>query len=180
MSIPQHILNDIRDRIGLADLIGRHLKLTRRGNEYVGLCPFHSEKTPSFTVNEQKGFYHCFGCGAHGDAISFAMNHLRFDFLAAVEQLASDAGIELPQQSTQDRQRDALVDRLYRANAEAAEWFSEQLNAECQILLSTYRHGRNPCRNSTAKGLSLVTENHYTKTLILRPLSIINNFAKNK
>ena len=71
MSLPPAFLDEVRSRTGLAELIGRRVKLTKRGKEHLGLCPFHDEKTPSFTVNEEKGFYHCFGCQAHGRAFDF-------------------------------------------------------------------------------------------------------------
>src|SRR5690606_25823380 len=71
----------------LSEVIGRHVRLTRRGREFVGLCPFHRERTPSFTVNDDKGFYHCFGCGAHGDSIDFVMNIGNVRFIDAIEML---------------------------------------------------------------------------------------------
>ena len=89
----------------LADLVGRRVRLTRRGREHSGLCPFHNEKTPSFYVVEDKGFFHCFGCGAHGDAIGFIMRADNLDFVEAVERLAGEAGIAVPQQTPQERER---------------------------------------------------------------------------
>ena len=77
----------------------------RRGREHSGLCPFHNEKTPSFYVVEDKGFFHCFGCGAHGDAIGFVMRADNLDFIEAVERLAGEAGIAVPQQTPQERER---------------------------------------------------------------------------
>ena len=71
MAFPSGFLDELREKIPLSELIGRKVKLTHKGREYTGLCPFHKEKTPSFTVNDDKGFYHCFGCGAHGDIIRF-------------------------------------------------------------------------------------------------------------
>ncbi|MDH5558412.1 MAG: CHC2 zinc finger domain-containing protein, partial [Alphaproteobacteria bacterium] len=87
MAFPPRFLDDIRDRVGLADVVGRRVKLVRKGREHSGLCPFHNEKTPSFTVNEDKGFYHCFGCGAHGDIFSFIQNTENLNFPESVEQL---------------------------------------------------------------------------------------------
>ena len=86
------LLDDIRHRISLVDLIGRDVKLVRKGREYEGLCPFHNEKTPSFTVSEQKGFAHCFGCGFHGDAFGFLMRRGR-TFTEAVTELADMVGV---------------------------------------------------------------------------------------
>ncbi len=99
MSLPQSFMDELRARIGLAALIGRRVRLQRKGREHQGLCPFHNEKTPSFTVNEDKGFYHCFGCGAHGDAISFVMETEGLSFPDAVERLAAEAGLEVPKPS---------------------------------------------------------------------------------
>ena len=75
--LPQ-FLDDIRVRIKLSDVIGRRVRLVKKGSEYNGLCPFHNEKTPSFTVSEEKGFFHCFGCGAHGDVIGYVMRCLLY------------------------------------------------------------------------------------------------------
>ena len=96
MAFTPDFLDELRLRIGLADLIGKRVRLSRKGNEFQGLCPFHKEKTPSFTLNEEKGFYHCFGCGAHGSAIDFVMNMDGLSFPEAVEQLAQDVGLEVP------------------------------------------------------------------------------------
>lgn len=81
----QKFLDELRSRISIADVVGNKVKLTKRGREYTGLCPFHNEKTPSFTVNESKGFYHCFGCGAHGDIIKFEMDANGLPFIEAVK-----------------------------------------------------------------------------------------------
>ena len=88
MAFSPQFLDELRTRAGLADIIARRVKLTRRGREHVGLCPFHKEKTPSFTVNEEKGFYHCFGCGEHGSVIDFVMKTEGLTFPEAVERLA--------------------------------------------------------------------------------------------
>ena len=72
MAFPNRLLEDIRARVALANVVGKRVKLTRKGREHSGLCPFHNEKTPSFTVSEDKGFYHCFGCGAGGNVFKFA------------------------------------------------------------------------------------------------------------
>ena len=97
MGFPSEFLDELRNRVSLADAIGRRVKLTRRGREHLGLCPFHNEKTPSFTLSEEKGFYHCFGCGAHGDVIEFVMRTENLPFPEAIEQLAGDAGLAVPE-----------------------------------------------------------------------------------
>ena len=96
MAFPPGFLDELRARVSLADLVGRRVRLVRRGREHSGLCPFHNEKTPSFYVVEDKGFFHCFGCGAHGDAIGFLMRADNLDFIEAVERLAGEAGIAVP------------------------------------------------------------------------------------
>src|SRR3954462_8239675 len=88
MAFPPGFLDELRTRVSLTDLVGRRVRLVRRGREHSGLCPFHNEKTPSFYVVEDKGFFHCFGCGAHGDAIGFVMRYDNVDFGQAVEKLA--------------------------------------------------------------------------------------------
>ena len=95
-TFPAAWLAELKARVGLAGLVGSYVALRRNGRELVGLCPFHGEKSPSFTVNEGKGFFHCFGCGAHGDAIGFVMAVDGLSFVEAVKDLARDAGLPLP------------------------------------------------------------------------------------
>src|SRR5204863_6927251 len=92
MAFPPGLLDELRARVPLGSLVGRRVKLIRRGRELGGLCPFHSKKTPSFYVVEDKGFFHCFGCGAHGDAIDFVARTDNLSYAEAVEKLASVAG----------------------------------------------------------------------------------------
>ncbi|ASJ91239.1 DNA primase [Porphyrobacter sp. CACIAM 03H1] len=96
MAITPQWKDELRARITLSTLVQRSVKLTRAGREWKGCCPFHDEKTPSFYVNDQKQFYHCFGCGAHGDAISWMVDHAGLQFLDAVKELAAMAGMEVP------------------------------------------------------------------------------------
>jgi DNA primase len=127
MTFPVRFLDEIRARVPLAQVIGQSVKLTRKGREYSGLCPFHNEKSPSFTVNEDKGFFHCFGCGAHGDVITFLMRSRHMSFPDAVEQLAGQSGLDLPEQTPQDREREKRQAGLYDVTEAAADWFEEQL-----------------------------------------------------
>jgi DNA primase len=92
MKYPQSFIEEIRNRIRISELIGRNLPLRRAGREFHALCPFHKEKTPSFTINDEKGFFHCFGCGAHGDVIGFTMDYEHVGYREAVERLAGQAG----------------------------------------------------------------------------------------
>ena len=127
MTFPVRFLDEIRARVPLAQVIGQSVKLTRKGREYSGLCPFHNEKSPSFTVNEDKGFFHCFGCGAHGDVITYLMRARHMSFPDAVEQLAGQAGLDLPEQTPQDREREKRQAGLHDVTEAAAKWFEEQL-----------------------------------------------------
>ena len=105
MMFPPQFLDEIRARVSLADTIGRRVRLTRRGREHVGLCPFHNEKTPSFTVSEDKGFFHCFGCGEHGDVIGFVMRTDNLTCPEAVERRAEAAGLPVPRRTPGDKAR---------------------------------------------------------------------------
>jgi DNA primase len=125
VAFPPSFLDELRSRISLSGLIGRRVKLVRRGREFAGLCPFHHEKTPSFYVVEDKSFFHCFGCGAHGDAIGFTMRADNLDFIEAVEKLAGEAGLAVPQATPQERERAQRQKTLLEA-AEAAAVFYEQ------------------------------------------------------
>src|SRR5579875_833619 len=89
MAFPPGFLDELRSRVSLSGLVARRVKLERRGREFAGLCPFHNEKTPSFYVVDDKNFFHCFGCGAHGDVIGFVMRADHLDFVEAVEKLAA-------------------------------------------------------------------------------------------
>ncbi|GIX29842.1 MAG: hypothetical protein KatS3mg124_0314 [Porticoccaceae bacterium] len=128
--IPQSFIDDLLARVDLVELIGERVELRKAGRSYKGLCPFHAERTPSFTVSPDKGLYHCFGCGAGGNAIGFLMEHDRLGFVEAVEQLARRLGIEVPregesEESASSRRRRALYDLLGRA----ADYYREQLAA---------------------------------------------------
>ena len=127
MSLPPAFLDEVRARVPLSDVIGRHVRLTRAGREHKGLCPFHQEKTPSFTVNDHKGFFHCFGCGAHGDVIGFVMRHDRASFMEAVEQLAAQAGLRVPQPTPAERAAVDRRERLYELTGAAAAYFQSEL-----------------------------------------------------
>lgn len=127
MAIGEDVLNEIRARLRLADVIGRRIRLTRHGREYLGLCPFHKEKTPSFTVNEQKGFYHCFGCGAHGSLFDFVMATEGIDFRAAVEKLAAEAGVALLPESPERRAAEDRRKSLFAVLEAACRAFERRL-----------------------------------------------------
>lgn len=124
--IPQSFIDDLIARADIVEIMSARMALKKAGREYKGLCPFHGEKTPSFTVSPDKGFYHCFGCGAHGTAIGFLMEHDHLNFVEAVETLAGLMGLEVPEESggsDQHKGTDKVVDLLRRA----AIAFQEQL-----------------------------------------------------
>src|SRR5579883_3164609 len=121
MSFTPQFLDELRQRVSLVAVISRKVRLQRRGREQTGLCPFHAEKTPSFTVSDDKGFFHCFGCGAHGDVIGFVMRSDHLDFVEAVEKLAAEAGLPVPKPTAaareQARRQKTLLETLEAAAA---------------------------------------------------------------
>ena len=119
-------IDDLLARSDIVEIVGARVPLKRKGREYSAPCPFHDERTPSFYVSPTKQFYHCFGCGAHGTAISFLMNYDRLEFLDAVEELARRAGIEVPRETRQNNQDSDLRDQ-YAALEAAARLFQRQL-----------------------------------------------------
>ncbi len=127
MAFPPQFLDELRARISVSEVIAPKVRLTRRGRESLGLCPFHSEKTPSFTANDDKGFYHCFGCGAHGDIITFTMETEGLNFPEAVEKLAGLAGLPVPRQSPEERERAKDRATLQQVMEQASAWFENQL-----------------------------------------------------
>ena len=127
MSFSPEFLDEIRLRVPLSDSIGRRVPLTRKGREFAGLCPFHKEKTPSFTVNDEKGFFHCFGCGAHGDVIGFEMRMDGVSFPEAVERLANVAGMTLPKRTPEDQERAKQRTSLYSVMEAACAFFEQRL-----------------------------------------------------
>ncbi len=127
MSLTPQWLDELRSRITLSSLIGRSIKVSRAGREYKALCPFHHETTPSFTINDEKGFYHCFGCGAHGDAIRWMTEQRGLGFIDAVKELAGEAGMELPAPDPRTAARAEAARDLRDVTAAAATWFAGNL-----------------------------------------------------
>ena len=123
----QKFLDELRSRLSIADVIGQKVKLTKRGREYIGLCPFHHEKTPSFTINESKGFYHCFGCGAHGDIIRYLMEAEGLPFMDAIKKLADRAGLQMPTFSKESQEQSQKRKSLYEIMYMAAAFFEKNL-----------------------------------------------------
>ena len=128
MSLSTAFLDELRARTTLSSVIMPSVKLIRAGREWKACCPFHNEKTPSFTINDDKGFYHCFGCGAHGDAIRFLTDHRGMPFMDAVKELAAKAGMEVPAADPRAKEEAERTSTLTEVMAEVARWYTEQLN----------------------------------------------------
>lgn len=146
--IPDETLQAIRDRISIVEVVSAYVNLKRQGRNHVGLCPFHGEKTPSFTVSDERGLFHCFGCGESGTVFTFVMKMERLEFLDAVTQLAARAGVALPARDADDpaAQRREL---LYAANAHAERFFREALASAAGAPARRYLGGRG-LREATA------------------------------
>jgi len=127
MLIPREIIEEIVARTDITDLIGSYVNLKRAGSNMSGLCPFHSEKTPSFTVFTRSNSFYCFGCGAGGDAISFVMKAENLDYPSAIELLAGRAGITIPQDRSELQNMGMSRKRVYEMNLAAAKFFRENL-----------------------------------------------------
>lgn len=127
MRYPPALLDEIRRRLPVSQVAARRVKLRRQGREYVGLSPFKHEKTPSFTVNDAKGFYHCFASGEHGDIFTFVMKTEGLSFAEAVERLAKEVGVALPKPEPRQAEKEAEFDRLRRITEASAAFFEAQL-----------------------------------------------------
>ncbi|MCR4740984.1 MAG: DNA primase [Lachnospiraceae bacterium] len=132
MHYSQEIIDEICRRNDILDVVSSHVKLTRKGSNYFGLCPFHSEKTGSFSVSPSKQIYHCFGCGAGGSVITFVMNMENFSFTEAIEYLAERSGMTLPKpvESKEQREKESLRSRILEINREAGKFYFYMLRQE--------------------------------------------------
>jgi len=128
--IPQHFIDELIARTDIVELIGVRVPLKKSGREYKACCPFHAEKTPSFWVSPDKQFYHCFGCGKHGTALGFLMDHDHMAFPEAVEELATRLGLEVPQEGGVNRAAQRADEPLYELLARVARFYTEQLARE--------------------------------------------------
>jgi DNA primase len=140
--IPQSFIADLLNRVDIVDVVGQHVKLKKAGANYQGLCPFHSEKSPSFSVSPTKQFYHCFGCGAHGSAISFLMEYSGLGYVDAIEDLARSAGLDVPREerTANDVARAQQVMALSEVMSSAADWYRQQLKGNTRAV--EYLKGR--------------------------------------
>ena len=125
--IPQSFIDDLLDRVDIVEVVNARVQLKKSGKNYKACCPFHEEKSPSFTVAQDKQFYYCFGCGTGGNALGFVMEFDRLDFLPAVEMLAKNAGLEIPREAAPDRAVSKQKDSLYSILVESDTFFRQQL-----------------------------------------------------
>ncbi len=138
--IPDSFVQELLSRVDIVDVVERHITLKKAGANYQACCPFHSEKTPSFTVSPSKQFYHCFGCGAHGSAIGFVMQYAGLGFVEAVEDLAGHLGLAVPQEVSTRSQEKAKQQPLTERMGQAARFYKEQLKASPKAI--EYLKGR--------------------------------------
>ena len=125
--IPQEFIDGLLMRVDVVDIINSRVPLKKKGREYTACCPFHNEKTPSFTVSTNKQFYHCFGCGVHGNAISFLMEYDHMEYVEAIETLASQLGLDVPREGSQHPPKKRVSKDLYDVMQEASDYFQLQL-----------------------------------------------------
>jgi DNA primase len=164
MRFPKDFPDKLRSSILTSEVVGKKVKLKARGHEFQGLCPFHNEKTPSFTVNDLKGFYHCFGCGEHGDLITFVMKNDGLEYPEAVTKLADDFGIEIPKIIINEAKENAL-ERDYLILEKICQFFEKNLHGENGFEARNYLKKRN-LNSASAKKFRLGFAPNSYETLI--------------
>ena len=145
MRYPEEVIEEVRQRNDIVDVIGSYVRLQKKGSNYFGLCPFHNEKSPSFSVSGMKQMYYCFGCGKGGNVITFLMDYENDSFTEAIARLAERAGITLPEQGEDDREsRRASEYRsiLLAIQKDAAMYYFHQLKSERGKIGYEYLKGR--------------------------------------
>lgn len=170
MRYPEDLVEEVRLRNDIVDVVGSYVKIQKKGSSYFGLCPFHSEKSPSFSVSPGKQMYYCFGCGAGGNVFSFVMNYENFSFQEAVKYLADRSGVKLPEleYSEEARKKESKKNILLEINREAAKYFYYQLrnkNGEAGYKYLTGRGLTEETLNKWGLGFSCVTANDLVKYL---------------
>lgn len=125
--IPREFIQRLRENASVSEVVGKRVPLKRKGREWEACCPFHQEKSPSFFVNDVKGFYHCFGCGAHGDAIKFLTDYEKLSYTEAIHALAQEMGMQVPQATPEQQRREQQRQTLEGVLEQATLWFSQQL-----------------------------------------------------
>lgn len=174
--ITQRSINLILETASVVEVVGEYVKLNRRGANYLGLCPFHSEKTPSFTVSPAKGFYHCFGCGKGGNVVSFLMEHDHFSYPEALRHLAEKYHIEIEETKTEkpeDRAEENLKESILIANGFAQQYYTDTLfNTEAGVAIGISYFKERGFREDTIKkfqlGFSLNSESAFYKEALAK------------
>ena len=174
--------DELRQRLSLVDVISRRVPLVKKGQNYWGCCPFHNEKTPSFAVNEDKGFYHCFGCGEHGDIISFVMKSENMDFKNAIKELADMAGLKMPDYKPKTQQQIDAEENYIKITDESAKIYQNLLYSESgkialeyikkrgfsDEMIKKYRIGYAPKNNIISSKFSNIKIDKLTATGLVR------------
>ena len=144
MYYPEELVEEVRERNDIVDVIGGYVRLKRSGANYIGLCPFHNEKSPSFSVSGTKQMYYCFGCGAGGNVFTFLMEYENYSFVEALKALADRAGIQLPEREYSDeaRRQADRKSRLLEVNKEAGRYYYYQLKSDRGAAAWQYLAGR--------------------------------------
>jgi len=190
-----NFVDELRNRLSLVDIVGRRVPLTKKGQNYWGCCPFHNEKTPSFSVSEDKGFYHCFGCGAHGDIISFVMNTEHMEYRDAIHELADLAGLKMPEFKPKSPERQQQEDSYFDICEKATALYQKLLfSAEgadalkyirgrgfTDDMIKKYRLGYAPKNNLIASKFVDTKQNNLLATgLVRRGEYGLYDFFRNK
>ena len=171
MYYPDELVEEIRAKNDIVDVISGYVRIQKKGSNYMGLCPFHNEKSPSFSVSASKQIYHCFGCGAGGNVFTFLMNYENFTFQEAVKELADRAGVSLPEieysaQAKKEADKKAI---LLEINKEAAKYFYYQLRQEQGKIGYRYLSGRQLSEETIKKfGLGFANKTSNDLTLYLK------------
>ena len=127
MRIPETKIEEVRSSANIVDIISGYVQLKKRGKNFIGLCPFHQEKTPSFTVSEEKQIFHCFGCAAGGNVFKFLMDYKSISFVESVQELAEELGIQLKIEENQNTDQQTEQELYYEINVQAAKFFLNHL-----------------------------------------------------
>ena len=155
MQIPDHQIEEIRSNTDIVDLISGYVPLRKRGKNYIGLCPFHNEKTPSFTVSPEKQIYHCFGCHAGGNAYRFLMEYKNISFVESVQELAENLGIKIEENAQQNTEEKSEFEKLYEINVVAAKYFSDNLLKSSQGEIARNYFKNRKIKEQTQKAFGL-------------------------
>ena len=165
--IPQDFIDDLIERADVSEVIGKRVEIKKAGKEYKACCPFHNERTPSFTVSPEKGFYHCFGCGAHGTALGFLMDYERLTFVEAIEELAKMVGVAVPK-TKEDRVVSKENNHLKNLLSQISEYYEKNL-----------KESKNAIQYFKYRGIDGTTAKHYALGFAKDSWDdVLNNFGK--